>query len=331
MKTNGFRLSWAFLRPRIVATSVALIVAVAGTVSPAAACVGDCGVDGAVTVDEVLRGVNIALGLLLVADCNIFDGNGDGEVTVDEILTAIGHALNGCSSGGEATPTASPEPTPTATQTIPPTEAATPTPEGLLFDGTISELAPHGLDDELVYEVTLDDGRVLTETDRVVRVTLDDTFEVETTRDTGVEQRIELLDDGEELSRVEVIDFDDEVRVTCQSPILILFAPLRAGEQSRSSAACEFRSLQGRFLGQFQETTVVTPLEIVEEVVVPAGTYNNAIRIRFDTTIGSTTETQEILILPGVGILRNEFSTDGEVTKTRELVDGTVGGVPVRR
>jgi pseudomonalisin len=59
-------------------------------------CSGDCNGDGKVTVDEILRGVNIALGTELLSACGSFDSNGDGRVTVDELIAATAHALNGC-------------------------------------------------------------------------------------------------------------------------------------------------------------------------------------------------------------------------------------------
>ena len=58
-------------------------------------CVGDCNGDGQVTVDEVLRGVNIILGSTALADCGSFDRNVDGTVTVDEVVAAVSGALNG--------------------------------------------------------------------------------------------------------------------------------------------------------------------------------------------------------------------------------------------
>jgi hypothetical protein len=58
-------------------------------------CVGDCDGEGNVTVDEILRMVNIALGAS-IDDCRAGDANGDGDVTVDEILTAVTNALDGC-------------------------------------------------------------------------------------------------------------------------------------------------------------------------------------------------------------------------------------------
>jgi len=61
-----------------------------------AACVGDCNADGMVTVDELLQGVNIALGNAPATGCTAVDVNGDGEVTINELLAAVNAALNGC-------------------------------------------------------------------------------------------------------------------------------------------------------------------------------------------------------------------------------------------
>jgi hypothetical protein len=67
-------------------------------------CVGDCSSDGSVTVDELIKGVQIALGEQPLDACPRFDTNADGNVTVDELVLAVGGALNGC-IGTTATPT----------------------------------------------------------------------------------------------------------------------------------------------------------------------------------------------------------------------------------
>ena len=69
------------------------------TFAEAEACVGDCDDDGSVTVVELIRGVNIALGTLLIDACPSFDTNGDGEVTVNELVTGVHAALTGCPAG----------------------------------------------------------------------------------------------------------------------------------------------------------------------------------------------------------------------------------------
>ena len=60
------------------------------------ACIGDCSGDRAVTVNELLLLVNIALSNDSVTSCPVGDANQDGEITINEILTAVGNALNGC-------------------------------------------------------------------------------------------------------------------------------------------------------------------------------------------------------------------------------------------
>jgi len=49
-----------------------------------------------VTIEELIRGVNIALGNAPVSDCPPFDRNADGQVTIDELIAAVGAAMSGC-------------------------------------------------------------------------------------------------------------------------------------------------------------------------------------------------------------------------------------------
>lgn len=71
-----------------------------------AAITGDCDGNGRVTIDELVRGVNIALGLQPLSRCPDFDANRDGRVTIDELVRAVNIALNGL------------PPTPTPTLTV---------------------------------------------------------------------------------------------------------------------------------------------------------------------------------------------------------------------
>jgi cysteine-rich repeat protein len=80
--------------PRATATQTA--------VPSPAVCIGDCGGDNEVTIDELLTLVNIALGSAPAGNCPPGDANADGEVTVDEVISAVNLALAGC-------PVASPE------------------------------------------------------------------------------------------------------------------------------------------------------------------------------------------------------------------------------
>jgi hypothetical protein len=70
------------------------------TATPVPACVGNCdGVDG-VTIDEIITGVNIALGLVRIDQCAPFDSDRSSTVTIDELLQGVQNALNGCGQGG---------------------------------------------------------------------------------------------------------------------------------------------------------------------------------------------------------------------------------------
>lgn len=83
-----------------------------------ARCVGDCGGDGEVTINELILGVNIALGEFPVSACPAF-ANGEGEVTIAQLITGVNNALEGCPVQ---------PPTPTVTHTLTATATATTVP-----------------------------------------------------------------------------------------------------------------------------------------------------------------------------------------------------------
>jgi hypothetical protein len=66
-----------------------------GTPGPAG-CPGDCNGDRMVVVNELILGVNIALGNTGVASCPVFDRDGNGQVAVSELIAAVNAALTGC-------------------------------------------------------------------------------------------------------------------------------------------------------------------------------------------------------------------------------------------
>ncbi|HYD46836.1 MAG TPA: hypothetical protein VEB21_00735, partial [Terriglobales bacterium] len=84
----------AGMRAAVAGWLTALTIAVLA--APAWACTGDCDGGGQVTVDELIKGVNIGLGEQLLEVCSYFDRDLSDDVTVDEILTGIDAALNGC-------------------------------------------------------------------------------------------------------------------------------------------------------------------------------------------------------------------------------------------
>jgi glucose/arabinose dehydrogenase len=135
------------LRRCAVGCSVVLVL-LWGALGRAQDCVGDWAGDGRVTIDDLIRGVNIALGGPALSTCAALDANADGTVSIDELVRAVSAALMGCPTAPTLTatllaadtatplaadtptqPPASPtasalpaSPTATATGTSPPTE-----------------------------------------------------------------------------------------------------------------------------------------------------------------------------------------------------------------
>jgi hypothetical protein len=59
-------------------------------------CTGDCDGNGTVTVDELVRGVGIALGSITADQCPAFDCHSTGSVPVDCLVAGVSGSLTGC-------------------------------------------------------------------------------------------------------------------------------------------------------------------------------------------------------------------------------------------
>src|SRR5262245_6951981 len=96
-------------------------LAIDGRSGTVASCTGDCNDDSDVTIDELVKGVNIALGSLSVDQCQRFDCRATGQVAIECLVQAVGAALDGCPAEPTKTPTASTTAVataPTATSTV---------------------------------------------------------------------------------------------------------------------------------------------------------------------------------------------------------------------
>jgi len=60
-------------------------------------CAGDCNGDHRVDVQELVRGIRIALGEVDLVMCTRFDRNGSRQITVDELVSGVSNVLDGCS------------------------------------------------------------------------------------------------------------------------------------------------------------------------------------------------------------------------------------------
>jgi len=70
--------------------------AVQVTQAPPPPCVGDCNLDNDVAINELLTGVNIAIGSQSLAACASMDSDDSGTVAINEIVQAVNNALAGC-------------------------------------------------------------------------------------------------------------------------------------------------------------------------------------------------------------------------------------------
>jgi len=80
------------------ATPTASMMPTATVTGPPAQCTGDCDGNGMVAINELVIGVNIALGNLAISECPRFDANGDAGVTIPELIQAVANTLNGCAA-----------------------------------------------------------------------------------------------------------------------------------------------------------------------------------------------------------------------------------------
>jgi hypothetical protein len=55
--------------------------------------------DGRVGIDELIRGVSIALGSFSLARCPSLDIDANGRVSISELIAAVNNALRACGGG----------------------------------------------------------------------------------------------------------------------------------------------------------------------------------------------------------------------------------------
>jgi hypothetical protein len=279
-----------------------------------------------------------------------FDVNRDGQVSAADVVAV----LMAAASGPTETPAAMPSDTPTATATIMPTQTrtvtplisptptatpppletpsptATPTTMGLLFAGSVRDLVPHGVGDTFVYQNTSPTGKVTTETVKITSAQPDGTFVVDDQLPTK-RQTQTYLDNGTELFLTEeIIDLmngQPAVRTTCVPALPRLLTPVMAGQEVSTSSKCDNHIVAtGQYAGTFQLLETLTPIEAVDSVSVPAGTYRNVVHIGGTRSLGN--EIDDFYLAPGVGVIRRVTQTTAGTT-TSELTSATVGSQSV--
>ena len=64
---------------------------------PSCACTGDCDSNGVVSINELIRAVNISLDLQPLTNCPCADADMNGRVAINELIQAVNRSLDGCS------------------------------------------------------------------------------------------------------------------------------------------------------------------------------------------------------------------------------------------
>lgn len=103
MEGKGGRKSRAQRAASVATSAAALLATMFAPPAAAQSCVGDCNGNRTVTVEELVRAVNLALGSQTAGSCPGLDASGDGAVTVDELVAAVDNAVNGCPSSIRST------------------------------------------------------------------------------------------------------------------------------------------------------------------------------------------------------------------------------------
>jgi hypothetical protein len=82
--------------PSTVTATAAVLDTSTATPAPPTGCAGDCDADGAITVNEIVVLVGIALEQTPIGACTAGNTDGNQRITIDEILAALNWALDGC-------------------------------------------------------------------------------------------------------------------------------------------------------------------------------------------------------------------------------------------
>src|SRR6185436_2645048 len=81
------------LPPLMVAVVAVVLLTGAALAQP---CAGDCDDSGDVTVNEVVKTVNVALGTMGMTECANVDMNADDRAGIDEVVGAVDNSIHGC-------------------------------------------------------------------------------------------------------------------------------------------------------------------------------------------------------------------------------------------
>ncbi len=178
------------LPQRLTVTLLIFVVAMLGQGGRAGAqqCVGDCGGNGVVAINDLILAVNIVLGQASLDECPAL---GVGPVGIAELIASVGNALCECRPCPEP-------PTPGATETRQPTASASPTPTFTALPSatpTATQLTSRWHEDQLKIPSSTCPGRIVSQ----LRQNLAGVAADYRVYERGAESEIEDLSSGQRL------------------------------------------------------------------------------------------------------------------------------------
>jgi hypothetical protein len=192
--------------------------------------------------------------------------------------------------------------------------------------------------DQLVYRVTDPLAKVTSETTNVISEDMQGGFLVDDQITSGQQlqsqQTQSYTDTGNQLlfsgfTQLFSNPPAPQTRTTCTPPLLRLTTPLVAGQTFSTTVQCDVHFVSNdMFIGFVNRTDTFTPMDIVDSLTVPAGTFTSVVHISGSTNQSGQVETDEIYIAPGVGPILQLATFNGKVYR-HELISGTIGGHPV--
>ena len=208
-------------------------------------------------------------------------------------------------------------------------------PSGVLFAGTVADLAPHAFGDRLVYEVKDPLGKVTTEITTVTNTGPGGAFILEDKRLDGqqviLDQTFFYIDMVSQLVITGGTDVTNPLiasSTTCDPELLQLKVPVIAGQMYSTTSSCIVRLISsGVEVGTMDRVDTFTPKETFDSYPVKAGTFEHVVHISGTTNSGQL-ELDEIYLAPGVGAILRLQVFSGQ-TYQHELVSGMIGGQPV--
>ncbi len=204
---------------------------------------------------------------------------------------------------------------------------------GTTLADSLSELMPHGDRDHFVYIwQKVSDGQRLAEGIQVEHVQSSresDVFEIVLSEDGVPSARLRLRDDGQQIALLDEDDLEQQIRLSFQPGLTQFEIPLVASEREmRSTAFVTSLTQDARITSvDVSQTIRLRPARGIESTL---GNYPRGVGVETQRILhwpwGDAAYATNAMVVPGLGEIRSEASTEEGVVMRRELACAIIGG-----